>query len=42
MEDFVKFFLRKKFDNVVFYIGINDLNIQEFRFIVEGIVNLVF
>ena len=40
MEDFVKPLLRKKPDNVVLHIGTNDLNTQEPRLRVEGIVNL--
>ena len=40
IEDFVKPLLRKKPDNVVLHIGTNDLNTQEPRLRVEGIVNL--
>ena len=40
MEDFVKPLLRKKPDNVVLHIATNDLNTQEPRLTVEGIVNL--
>ena len=40
IEDFVKPLLRKKPDNVFLHIGTNDLNTQEPRLTVEGIVNL--
>lgn len=42
MEDYLKFLICKELDELILYMGINNICDDDFCEVVEGIVNVVF
>lgn len=41
MDDYLKFLFRKELDEVIFYVGINNICDESLCSVVEGIINMV-